>query len=97
MVFFFSLSSTSMVLAGAQSVPSSSPITLAPWKAGNTRAFHRRKFPWVKTLVGGCPRAAASMELDEDELIVKGLGFFGGGGGGRIYGGGYRVLVFSYV
>jgi hypothetical protein len=59
-----------MVLICAQSEPSRRPMTLAPRNTGTIRACHSRKLFLVRSCIGGLPRAAARVELDEEELLV---------------------------
>jgi hypothetical protein len=71
--FFLSESSTSRVLLGGWSVPTTRPTTSALRKAGTIRAFRSRKLPLVRGCDGGDPRVAASETVDEeddDELMT---------------------------
>jgi hypothetical protein len=75
--FFLSESSTSRVLLGGWSVPTTRLTTSALWKAGKIRAFQSRKLPLVRGCDGGDPRVAASKTVDEedDDDIETTLGF----------------------
>jgi hypothetical protein len=45
-------------------------MTLAPQNAGTIGACHSIKLFLVRSCIDGLPRAAARVELDEEELLV---------------------------
>jgi hypothetical protein len=69
MVFLLLESSTSMVFAGAGSVPSRRPNAKAPRIGGRTRVCQNRKFDLVSFWDGGDPSVVARVGVEEDDAL----------------------------